>query len=204
MTAALLAEKHSATLSNFAADYLQRLSKTFGDYPLAQIQSLGEALLDCWKNGRQVFIFGNGGSAGNAVHLANDWIYGISKKFGSGLRVTALPANSSVITCLANDEGYDAIFSYQLAVLAKPGDVIIALSGSGNSPNIVKALEHAKTAGLKSYAILGYSGGEALTLADHPIHVPVQDMQLSEDAQLIIGHLLMQWLYAEGRAPGAV
>ena len=200
MTAAKLADKTSAGLAGFAADYLVRLSKTFADYPLVQIESLGETLLDCWKTGKQVFIFGNGGSAGNAVHLANDWIYGISKKFGSGLRVTALPANTSVITCLANDEGYDSIFSYQLAVLAKPGDVIIALSGSGNSPNIVKALEHAKTAGLKSYAILGYSGGKALTLADHPIHVPVQDMQLSEDAQLIVGHLLMQWLYSVGAA----
>lgn len=200
MTAAKLADKTPAGLAGFAADYLVRLSKTFADYPLAQIESLGEALLDCWKTGKQVFIFGNGGSAGNAVHLANDWIYGISKKFGSGLRVTALPANASVITCLANDEGYDSIFSYQLAVLAKPGDVIIALSGSGNSPNIVKALEHARTAGLKSYAILGYSGGKALTLADHPIHVPVQDMQLSEDAQLIVGHLLMQWLYSVGAA----
>ena len=189
MTAAKLVDKTSAGLAGFAADY-----------PLVQIESLGETLLDCWKTGKQVFIFGNGGSAGNAVHLANDWIYGISKKFGSGLRVTALPANTSVITCLANDEGYDSIFSYQLAVLAKPGDVIIALSGSGNSPNIVKALEHAKTAGLKSYAILGYSGGKALTLADHPIHVPVQDMQLSEDAQLIVGHLLMQWLYSVGAA----
>ena len=143
-----------------------------------------------------MFIFGNGGSAGNAIHLANDWIYGISKKFGSGLRVTALPANSSVMTALANDEGYDTIFSYQLAVLAKPGDVAIALSGSGNSPNIVKALEYTKSAGIKSYAILGYSGGKALALADHPIHVAVNDMQLAEDSQVIIGHLIMQWLYA--------
>jgi len=198
MTAAHLAEKEPANLKGFAADYLVRLTQTFANYPLGQIESLGQALLDCWKTGKQVFIFGNGGSAGNAVHLANDWIYGISKTFGSGLRVTALPANTSVVTCLANDEGYDSIFSYQLAVLAQPGDVVIALSGSGNSPNIIKALEHAKQAGLKSYAILGYSGGKALALADHAIHVPVQDMQLSEDAQIIIGHLLMQWLYSVG------
>ena len=200
MTTALAAEK-PADLTAFAADYLERLKKSCDVYPLRQIELLGEALLDCLKTGKQVFVFGNGGSAGNAVHLANDWIYGISKTFGSGLRITALPANASVITCLANDEGYDSIFSYQLAVLARPGDVIIALSGSGNSPNIVKALEHAKQAGLKSFAILGYSGGKALTLADHPIHVPVQDMQLSEDSQLIIGHLLMQWLYATGNKP---
>jgi len=185
-----------ADLAQFADAYLGRLKASCDLYPLEVIKVLGETLLDCWKTGRQVFIFGNGGSAGNAVHLANDWIYGISKKFGSGLRVNALPANGSVMTALANDEGYDTIFSYQLAVLAKPGDVAIALSGSGNSPNIVKALEYAKSAGIESYAILGFSGGKALALADHPIHVAVNDMQLAEDSQLIIGHLLMQWLYA--------
>lgn len=198
MTMAATMKIGTSDLSHFAADYLDRLKKTFDLYPLAEIAALGAALLDCWKTGKQVFIFGNGGSAGNAMHLANDWLYGISKKFGSGLRITALPANGSVVTCLANDEGYDAIFSYQLAVLARPGDVVIALSGSGNSANIVKALEHAKQAGLVSFAILGYSGGKARTLADHPIHVPVQDMQLSEDAQIIVGHLLMQWLFAVG------
>lgn len=197
MTATLTAER-PASLGKFASDYLERLKKSCDLYPLDMIAVLGETLLDCWKTGKQVFIFGNGGSAGNAVHLANDWIYGISKAFGSGLRVNALPANSSTVTCLANDEGYESIFSYQLAVLARPGDVVIALSGSGNSPNIVKALEYSKRAGLKSFAILGYSGGKALSLADHPIHIAVQDMQLSEDAQLIIGHLLMQWLYAAG------
>ena len=109
-----------------------------------------------------MFIFGNGGSAGNAIHLANDWIYGISKKFGSGLRVTALTGDGSVMTALANDEGYDAIFSYQLAVLAKPGDVAIALSGSGNLLNIVKALEYTKSAGIKSYAILALPAARRL------------------------------------------
>ena len=141
------AKSPTADLARFANDYLDRLKASCDLYPLDDIKSLGETLLDCWKTGRQVFIFGNGGSAGNAIHLANDWIYGISKKFGSGLRVTALPANSSVMTALANDEGYDTIFSYQLAVLAKPGDVAIALSGSGNSPNIVKALEYTKECG---------------------------------------------------------
>ena len=84
----------------------------------------------------------------------------------------------------------------QLAVQARKGDVLIALSGSGNSPNIVKALEQAKTMGMRSYAILGYSGGKAKSLADVAIHFAVDDMQISEDLQLIVGHMLMQWLYA--------
>ena len=187
-----------SNISEFASAYLVRLKKSLDLYPLEKIEVLGYALLDCWRMNKQVFIFGNGGSAGNAMHLANDFIYGIAKRFGSGLRVTALPANSSVVTCLANDEGFDAVFSHQLAVLASPGDLAIALSGSGNSKNIVNALEPAKAAGLRSFAILGYSGGECLSIADHSIHIPVNDMQLSEDAQLVIGHLLMQWLYTNG------
>ena len=101
------------------------------------------------------------------------------------------------MTCLANDEGYEQVFSLQLAVLAQKGDVLIAFSGSGNSPNIVKALEEAKTIGMTSYAVLGYSGGKAKALADVPIHVAIDDMQISEDAQTIIGHMLMQWLSAQ-------
>lgn len=182
--------------SSFTSDYFDRLNQAAKSIPTEPVEKLANALLECWRDGRQIFLFGNGGSAGNAMHLANDWIYGISKTFGSGLRATALPANGSITTCLANDEGYDSIFSYQLAVLADKGDIALALSGSGNSPNVVKALEHCNAAGLESYAILGFSGGKALSLAQHPIHVAINDMQISEDLQMVIGHLLMQWLYA--------
>lgn len=130
------------------------------------------------------------------MHLANDFLYGISKSHGSGLRVNALSANAAVLTCLANDEGYEAIFALQLAVQARKSDVLIALSGSGNSPNIIKALEQARKIGLRSYAILGYRGGKAKALADVAIHFEVEDMQLAEDLQLVVGHMLMQWLYA--------
>ena len=102
-----------------------------------------------------------------------------------------------MITCLANDEGYDQVFSLQLAVLARKGDVLITFSGSGNSPNILKALEEAKTVGMTSYAVLGFSGGKAKALADVPIHFAVNDMQIAEDAQMVIGHMIMQWLYAQ-------
>jgi len=177
-------------------DYAARLQRVLKGADWSPVEALAAELLDCWKSGRQVFLCGNGGSAGNAVHLANDFLYGISKVPGSGLRVTALPANSSVLTCLANDEGYDEIFAIQLAVLASRGDVLIAFSGSGNSPNILRALEQAKAIGVKSYAVLGYSGGKAKGLADVPIHFAVDDMQLSEDLQLVVGHMIMQWLYA--------
>jgi D-sedoheptulose 7-phosphate isomerase len=177
------------------SDYSGRLQAVLQTTDWSAVGRLAKELHECWRSGRQVFLCGNGGSAGNAVHLANDFLYGISKTRGSGLRVNALSANSSVLTCLANDEGYDEIFSLQLAVQARPGDVLIVLSGSGNSPNIVRALEQAKEMNLRTFAVLGYTGGKAKVLAEVSMHFAVDDMQISEDMQLIVGHMVMQWLY---------
>jgi D-sedoheptulose 7-phosphate isomerase len=176
-------------------DYASRLQGLLESADWSGVTQLAEELQDCWRSDRQVFLCGNGGSAGNAMHLANDLLYGVSKTRGRGLRVHALPANAAVVTCLANDVGYDEIFSFQLAVHARVRDVLIVLSGSGNSPNIVKALQQARQTGMRSYAILGYSGGKAKSLADVSIHFMTNDMQIAEDMQLIVGHLIMQWIY---------
>ena len=176
------------------ADYSQRLTATLNGYDWSVVAELAEDLFDAWKTGKQVFLCGNGGSAGNAVHLANDFIYALSKVRGSGIRAHALPANAAVVTSLANDEGYETVFSIQLGVMARPDDLLIVFSGSGNSPNVLEALTAAKSIGMKSYAVLGFSGGKAKALADRPIHFEVDDMQISEDAQLIVGHMLMQYL----------
>jgi D-sedoheptulose 7-phosphate isomerase len=189
--------KTTLEFSKFAGAYLERLREAGSRIPLDRVEELGRALLECWKTGNQVFIIGNGGSAGNAIHLANDFIYGISKSLGSGIRMHALPANQAMLSCLGNDLGYDRVFSHQLAVMGSSGDLLIALSGSGNSPNILRAIEQARLSQIRSFAILGYTGGEALGLCDCAIHVPVNDMQISEDSQLIVGHIIMQWLYAQ-------
>jgi D-sedoheptulose 7-phosphate isomerase len=178
------------------SDYTSRLSVALQDFDWTPVERLAFELLDCWQTGRQVFLAGNGGSGANADHLSNDFLYALSKTPGSGMRVRSLSANPAIITCLANDEGYDKVFSLQLAVLAREGDVLIALSGSGNSPNIIRALREAKKIGMTSYAILGCSGGKAKFLADVPIHFRINDMQISEDAQMIVGHMLTQWLHA--------
>lgn len=177
-------------------DYSRRLQEILQATDWSNVHQLAVALLKCWQHGRTVFLCGNGGSAGNAIHLANDFLYGVAKKTGAGLRVMALPGNPAVITCLANDVGYDYIFSEQLAVHAQPGDLLIALSGSGNSGNIVKAIEQAKMMGVTSYAVLGFDGGKCKQIADLTIHFPVYDMQIAEDLQIIVGHMLMQWLYS--------
>ena len=182
-------------ISHFV-DYTQRLSRVMANMDWSPVATLADDLLDCWRSGRQVFFAGNGGSAGNAIHLANDFLYALSKRAGSGMRVEALPANTSVLTCLANDEGYDKIFSIQLAVKARANDVLIVFSGSGNSPNVVRALEMGNSKRMKTFAIVGYSGGLCKNLAEHSIHFEVNDMQIAEDLQLIVGHMCMQWLNA--------
>ena len=182
-------------------DYSRRLQAVLASADWSGVHQLAQTLLESWQQGRRVFLCGNGGSAGNAIHLANDFLYGTAKKTGGGIRAIALPANTAVLTCLANDIGYDHIFSEQLAVQAQKGDLLIALSGSGNSGNIVRALEQASAMGVKSFAILGFSGGKSLQLADSAIHFPVNDMQIAEDLQLIVGHMVMQWLHTQRLQP---
>jgi D-sedoheptulose 7-phosphate isomerase len=185
-----------SSMHEIIASYVDRLSKALNADAMNQIAVLGDALRSAWNEGRTVYLCGNGGSAANAVHLANDFLYGAGVAVNQGLRVEALSANSAVLTCLANDIGYDAIFSEQLKVKAEANDVLIVLSGSGNSANVVKALEMGNAKGMKTFAILGYSGGQCKKVAQHPIHFAIDDMQVAEDLQMIVGHICMQWLRA--------
>ena len=187
-----------STTSNkkvFFESYSKKLQQVLESSDWTPIEELADDIQKCWNEGRRVFLCGNGGSAGNAIHLANDFIYGIAKKTGGGLKAISLSDNSAVITCLANDVGYDHIFSEQLAVQAEEKDLLIVLSGSGNSSNIIHAVEQAKKMHVKSFAILGYNGGICKGIVDVPIHFPINDMQIAEDLQIIVGHMLMQWLY---------
>ncbi|MFH1777344.1 MAG: SIS domain-containing protein [Candidatus Omnitrophota bacterium] len=144
------------------------------------------------KENRHVFLCGNGGSAANAAHIANDLLYLHSKE--KGIKATALTANQAVLTCLVNDFGYENIFSFQLKQLGSAGDLLIVFSGSGNSLNILKAIDTAKKKGIFTSAILGFDGGKCLSLVDIPMYFPVNDMQIAEDLHIIVGHMLMQWL----------
>ncbi len=181
-------------MENYIQTYKERLNYALNQAVMDRVPELGAALRQAWQAGRAVYLCGNGGSAGNAVHLANDLIYGAGMRAGVGLRVESLSANPAVLTCLGNDLGYDEIYAQQLRVKGQPGDVLIVLSGSGNSPNVVKALEVGNQLGLTTFAILGFSGGKCKDLAQVPLHFSVNDMQIAEDLQLIVGHICMQWL----------
>ncbi len=181
-------------MNNYISSYVQRLTSALTQNAVNEIPTLANTLLETWLNGRSVYICGNGGSAANAIHIANDFIYGAGVKRGKGMKVESLSSNSAVITCLANDIGFEHIYSEQLKVKGNAGDVLLALSGSGNSPNIVKAIETGNELGMQTFAILGFSGGRCKEIAKFPIHFEVDDMQIAEDLQLIVGHMCMQWL----------
>jgi D-sedoheptulose 7-phosphate isomerase len=146
------------------------------------------------KRGAGVFLAGNGGSAANANHLATDLLYGANSGGNGALRVHSLSANPSVMTCLGNDTKFENIFAQQLEALAVPGDLLLAFSGSGNSPNIVQVLAAARRLKVFSVSFLGFDGGQAKALSDLSLHFPVHDMQVAEDLHMIAGHLLLKSL----------
>ncbi len=191
-------ELTNKAFGNFVRDYIIKLSECFTDEMNSKIYELAYNLKDAWRDRNNIFICGNGGSGGNAIHIANDFIYGTGACGAGdkipGLKVNALTSNPAILTCLANDTGFENIFSYQLKVKAERNDILIALSGSGNSPNIVSAIETANNIGLKTFGILAFDGGKCKDIVKYPLHFKVNDMQVAEDIQLIIGHLCMQWL----------
>jgi D-sedoheptulose 7-phosphate isomerase len=181
-------------MSALFQEYHARLSETLLQTDWSRVQLLSEQLDEARQEGRQVYFCGNGGSAANAIHWVNDMIFGAAKSGRGGLRAHALPANTAVVTCLANDLSYEEIFSSQLDVLGAANDILIVLSGSGNSPNILRAIEAARRKGISSWAIVGFDGGKALQMADHVIHFPIHDMQVAEDCQMVAGHVVTRYL----------
>lgn len=179
-------------------NYKKRLISTVESLDQNDILFLKNKLLDAELNEKQVFLCGNGGSAGNCNHIVNDFIYGAKKHLKNGFKIESLTSNQSVITCLANDTGYDKIFTGQLESKASSGDLLICLSGSGNSPNIIKAIDFANSNEIYTLSILGYDGGRAKKISNFSIHTEVNDMQISEDMQLVIFHMVMQLIVENG------
>lgn len=182
-------------MNEIILNYSKKINEAFSSSTMSLVDKLAHEMKLAWENKNTIYFCGNGGSAGNANHLANDFLYGAGVSNGIGLRVESLSANQSIITCLGNDIGYENIYSEQLRVKGNQGDLLIALSGSGNSPNIVNALKMGNQLGMKTVAILGFSGGACKNIAQIPIHFQFNDMQVSEDLQMMVGHMCMQWLF---------
>ena len=145
---------------------------------------------DARAAGRTIFVAGNGGSASTASHLACDIVKGASFQRESRFRIMALTDNLATITAYSNDVGYDCVFTEQLKNFAQPGDVFMAISGSGNSPNVVNAVEYANSAGCKTVALTGRDGGKLGKAAQLNVQVPVPHMGRIEDAHMIICHMI--------------
>jgi len=159
-----------------------------------QILKASSIILKKIKDQKNIFTMGNGGSAHNASHFITDWSKMANVHSGIKVRGICLNDNNGLITAYSNDISFSEIFSGQLKYLMNEGDLVIAVSGSGNSQNVVKAVEYANENGGTSIAFVGYDGGKLKDLAHHTIHVPSFDMQICEDAHLSIGHIIMKYL----------
>ena len=149
--------------------------------------------------GTRVWVMGNGGSALAAQHCETDWSKSVWEATGRALQVRALVNNIGNVTAYGNDLGYDDVFANQLAALGAPGEIAILISGSGNSPNILRAAEKAKALGMKTISMSGFGGGKVAVLVDTPIVISVQDMQVIEDLHVVFCHLVMKHLMSKGR-----
>jgi len=172
--------------------YLNKLSEVIRNIDHRQIDSAMNALVEAYENEGRVFVFGNGGSAATASHFVCDFNKGVSIHLKKKFNLICLNDNVPTVMAIANDCGYDNIFLLQLEDRLKKNDIIIAISGSGNSKNVVKAVEYAKKSGNTVIALTGYDGGALMKLADHPIHVNINDMQKVEDVHMVLDHLMSQ------------
>lgn len=176
--------------------YARDVGAVMDSLDAAQIERLIDAIADAYTNGKFVFVIGNGGSGANASHLCEDLGKGTLSDYENQkrLRIISLTDNTPYILAWANDEGYERIFVEQLKNLASPGDLLIAISGSGNSPNILRAVEYANDNGIKTFALAGYDGGRLKRIAGDCQHVNNMDMGKVESVHGVIIHYLINAL----------
>ena len=175
--------------------YLKREIEIINSLDIDAINQVLGVLLETREYGENIYIFGNGGSAATASHFVCDFNKGASEALGGKkFKFHCLSDNIPTLMAIANDFSYDEIFRYQLQGVLQSEDIVIAISGSGNSRNVVNAVEYARQVGSKVIGLTGYDGGKVKQLADYSLHVPVQDMQITEDIHMILDHLMMKVL----------
>lgn len=173
-----------------AEAYVQRVCDALRSVALEPVAQLEALLEDARTEGRTVFVFGNGGSASTASHMVNDLSKGTQHAGTPHMRVVGLADNMALITAWGNDSSYDDVFSEQLRTLARPGDVAIAITGSGNSPNVLLGLKTARAMGLHTAGLLGFDGGRALEMLDVAVVVPSFEYGPVEDIHLVLNHMI--------------
>ncbi|HUV05751.1 MAG TPA: SIS domain-containing protein [Armatimonadota bacterium] len=178
-------------------DYLDSVAGLLAEAPREDIRKIAELVVSAYKSGKQVFIMGNGGSAATASHLACDLQKGVGSMGDRKFKVMALTDNIPLITAWANDTDYSNIFAEQLATWVEPGDLVMGISGSGNSPNVINGIEAAKRKGAVTAGLSGFKGGRLAQVADHNVVVASDDMQHIEDVHLILGHLIFRYVLEE-------
>jgi D-sedoheptulose 7-phosphate isomerase len=184
-----------------AVAFLERVGQELLRIDPAEVKALADAIYDCYLKGRTVFLCGNGGSGSNCSHFCEDLGKGTLRREDfdnekkKRLRVLSLTDNTPYILAWGNDEGFDRVFVEQLKNLAQPGDLLIAVSGSGNSPNVLRAVECANRHDLRTFGCTGFGGGKLRTLAQQSLHVPLDDMGIVESIHLTAFHWVVDDLH---------
>ena len=182
-------------IEQFSKSYFSYLKEIFDKINLSEIRLFVESLLAARERGATIFYIGNGGSAATASHFANDIAFG-TQEYDQPFRVMSLTDNVPVLTALGNDNGYEEIFIRQLKVYGQPGDLLIAISASGNSPNLISSIQYCKEAGIKTGALTAFDGGVIKKISDSGVHIPTDNKEYgpAEDLHMILDHLLSMHL----------
>lgn len=176
--------------------YFSTLQQLLDDIPFGAVDAVVDALMTANQAGKTVYIFGNGGSAATATHFGCDLAKRPTIPGQPRFRVISLTDNNALMTALSNDISYDEVFAEQLRPLVRPGDVVIGISGSGNSENVLRGIRVATEAGAQTIGFCGYDGGKLMPLVDLPVHVPSDVMAMVEDVHLMLEHAICEKLRA--------
>lgn len=176
-------------------EYIKCEIETLKKLDVDAINDALNLLLEVQRSHKRIYVFGNGGSAATASHFQNDFGKGVSEYVEDKFRFQCLNDNIPTVMAVANDIGYEEIFRFQLKGVIESGDVVMAISGSGNSKNVLNAVEYARSKGNKIIGLTGYAGGKLRELSDVSLHAPVNSMQVTEDIHMIFDHLMMSVLY---------
>jgi D-sedoheptulose 7-phosphate isomerase len=179
----------------FSKSYFHYLTEIFKKIDLYEVQSFVDMLLSARDSGSVIFFMGNGGSASTASHFANDLAFGVNE-YEKPFKVMSITDNTSVITAIGNDYGYDDIFLRQLKIYGKSGDIVVGISASGNSQNLINAFEYATSVEIKTVALTAFDGGKMKEIADQGVHIPTGDKEYgpAEDLHMILDHLVGSYL----------